>query len=143
MTKSSSYFSLQKFFFRFFPLGCSSWVSHSTTTLTLPPVPCPCLILAHNYTKMRGVQIFSGTSHPTLAKVVCDRLGTQPARADLGKFANGETSVNIGVSVRNQDVYIVQSGSEKINDSVMELLIMISACKGGSAKSITGMFHEI
>ncbi|OGM50846.1 ribose-phosphate pyrophosphokinase 1 [Aspergillus bombycis] len=88
---------------------------------------------------MRGVQIFSGTSHPTLAKVVCDRLGTQPARADLGKFANGETSVNIGVSVRNQDVYIVQSGSEKINDSVMELLIMISACKGGSAKSITAV----
>jgi phosphoribosylpyrophosphate synthetase len=66
-------------------------------------------------------------------------LGTSPAPADLGKFANGETSVNIGVSVRNQDVYIVQSGSSKINDSVMELLIMISACKGGSAKSITGM----
>ncbi|KAI9037419.1 ribose phosphate diphosphokinase subunit PRS1 [Aspergillus affinis] len=87
---------------------------------------------------MRGVQIFSGTSHPLLAETICERLGTQPARANLGKFANGETSVNIGVSVRNQDVYIVQSGSGKINDSVMELLIMISACKGGSAKSITG-----
>ncbi|KAE8144576.1 phosphoribosyltransferase-like protein [Aspergillus avenaceus] len=88
---------------------------------------------------MRGVQIFSGTSHPILAEMVCERLGTQPARANLGKFSNGETSVNIGVSVRNQDVYIVQSGSEKINDSVMELLIMISACKGGSAKSITAV----
>lgn len=89
---------------------------------------------------MRGVQIFSGTSHPGLADTICERLGTSPAKADLGKFANGETSVNIGVSVRNQDVYILQSGSNKINDSVMELLIMISACKGGSAKSITGMF---
>ncbi|KAJ5081290.1 Ribose-phosphate diphosphokinase [Penicillium alfredii] len=88
---------------------------------------------------MRGVQIFSGTSHPGLAETICERLGTVPAKADLGKFANGETSVNIGVSVRNQDVYIVQSGSEKINDSVMELLIMISACKGGSAKSITAV----
>ncbi|PLN79083.1 ribose-phosphate pyrophosphokinase 1 [Aspergillus taichungensis] len=88
---------------------------------------------------MRGVQIFSGTSHPALAETICERLGTQPARADLGKFSNGETSVNIGVSVRNQDVYILQSGSEKINDSVMELLIMISACKGGSAKSITAV----
>ncbi|PLB46134.1 ribose-phosphate pyrophosphokinase 1 [Aspergillus steynii IBT 23096] len=88
---------------------------------------------------MRGVQIFSGTSHPLLADTICERLGTQPARANLGKFANGETSVNIGVSVRNQDVYIVQSGSGKINDSVMELLIMISACKGGSAKSITAV----
>lgn len=92
---------------------------------------------------MRGVQIFSGTSHPVLAETICERLGTLPARADLGKFANGETQVNIGVSVRNQDVYIVQSGSGKINDSVMELLIMISACKGGSAKSITGTFLPI
>jgi len=44
----------------------------------------------------------------------------------------------VDTSVRNKDVFIVQSGSEKINDSVMELLIMISACKGGSAKSVTG-----
>ncbi|KAF7718893.1 Ribose-phosphate pyrophosphokinase [Penicillium ucsense] len=88
---------------------------------------------------MRGVQIFSGNSHPALAETICERLGASPAPADLGKFANGETSVNIGVSVRNQDVYIVQSGSSKINDSVMELLIMISACKGGSAKSITAV----
>lgn len=95
----------------------------------------PCFLF-----KMRGVQIFSGNSHPGLADTICERLGTVPAKANLGKFANGETSVNIGTSVRNQDVYIIQSGSEKINDSVMELLIMISACKGGSAKSITGMF---
>ncbi|KAJ9200602.1 hypothetical protein DTO166G4_8478 [Paecilomyces variotii] len=88
---------------------------------------------------MRGVQIFSGTSHPVLAEAICERLGTVPAKAQLGKFSNGETSVSIGTSVRNQDVYIVQSGSNKINDSVMELLIMISACKGGSAKSITAV----
>ena len=92
---------------------------------------------------MRGVQIFSGNSHPQLAETVCERLGMLPAKAELRKFANGETSVNIGVSVRNQDVYIVQSGSGKINDSVMELLIMISACKGGSAKSITGMSYSL
>jgi ribose-phosphate pyrophosphokinase len=87
---------------------------------------------------MRGVQIFSGTSHPVLAEAICERLGTVPAPAELRKFSNGETLVNIGASVRNQDVYVVQSGSSKINDSLMELLIMISACKGGSAKSITG-----
>jgi ribose-phosphate pyrophosphokinase len=88
---------------------------------------------------MRGVQIFSGTSHPTLTDSICERLGAVPAPAELRKFSNGETLVNIGISVRNQDVYIVQSGSSKINDSLMELLIMISACKGGSAKTITGM----
>ena len=87
---------------------------------------------------MRGVEIFSGTSHPVLAEAICERLGTTPSRCSLGKFSNGETSVNIGVSVRNKDVFIVQSGSTQINDSVMELLIMIAACNGGSAKSITG-----
>lgn len=46
--------------------------------------------------------------------------------------------MSIHTSIRDKDVFIVQSGSEKINDAVIELLIMISACKGGSARSITG-----
>jgi ribose-phosphate pyrophosphokinase len=88
---------------------------------------------------MRGVQIFSGRSHPSLTEAICERLGTSPGHCDLGNFANGETSVQIGTSIRNQNVFIVQSGSPRINDSVMELLIMIAACKGGSAKSITAV----
>lgn len=88
---------------------------------------------------MRGVKIFSGRSHPLLTEAICARLGTTPAKCELGYFANGETSVQISTSIRNQDVFIVQSGSPKINDSVMELLIMIAACKGGSAKSITAV----
>lgn len=87
---------------------------------------------------MRQVKVFSGSSHPALAHAICERLGTEPAACELTKFSNGETSVSIGTSIRNQDIYIVQSGSRRINDSIMELLIMISACKGGSAKSITG-----
>lgn len=87
---------------------------------------------------MRRVKIFSGSSHPCLVDAICERLGTQPAKCELKKFSNGETSVSIGTSIRDQDVFIVQSGSEKINDGLMELLVMISACKGGSAKSITG-----
>ena len=87
---------------------------------------------------MRRVKIFSGSSHPLLVDAICERLGTSPAKAELKKFSNGETSVSIETSIREQDVFIVQSGSPKINDSVMELLIMISACKSGSAKSITG-----
>jgi ribose-phosphate pyrophosphokinase len=73
-----------------------------------------------------------------LVEGICDRLGMSPGRVDLGKFSNGETKVQIQTSIRNQDVFIVQSGSGKINDDVIELLIMVSACKGGSAKSITG-----
>jgi ribose-phosphate pyrophosphokinase len=61
-----------------------------------------------------------------------------PADAELTQFSNGETSVRILTSVREKDVFVVQSGSPKINDTIMELLIMISACKGGSANKITG-----
>jgi ribose-phosphate pyrophosphokinase len=87
---------------------------------------------------MRRVKVFSGNSHPGLTALICERLGTLPAKCELTKFSNGETSVSIGTSIRDQDVFIVQSGSRRTNDAVMELLIMISACKGGSARSITG-----
>ncbi|KAF2258695.1 phosphoribosyl pyrophosphokinase [Lojkania enalia] len=88
---------------------------------------------------MRGAIVFSGSSHPALVDGICDRLGSKRGSASLGKFANGETSVSIHTSIRDKDVFIVQSGCEKINDAVMELLIMISACKGGSARSITAV----
>ena len=52
--------------------------------------------------------------------------------------SQGETSVKIMESIREKDVFVVQSGSSRMNDSIMELLILISACKGGSANKITG-----
>jgi ribose-phosphate pyrophosphokinase len=88
---------------------------------------------------MRGVKIFSGRSHPVLASKIAERLGSDLGKCDLGNFSNGEISVQIGTSIRNEDVFIVQSGSPQTNDSVMEMLIMIAACKGGSAKSITAV----
>jgi len=110
------------------------------------PSPSPSPQFAHyeNVTllgppTMRGALVFSGSSHPRLVEGICDRLGMKQGSATLGKFKNGETSVTIHTSIRNKDVFIVQSGSERINDSIMELLIMISACKGGSAKSITAV----
>ncbi|CCU77765.1 ribose-phosphate pyrophosphokinase 1/Prs1 [Blumeria hordei DH14] len=86
---------------------------------------------------MRNVLIFAGSSCPALADHICARLAMNPASVELSQFANGETSVKILTSIRDKDVYVVQSGSSKINDSIMELLIMISACKGGSANKIT------
>lgn len=67
--------------------------------------------------------------------------GTGPAH----EFSSlqGETSVKMLNSVREKDVFIVQSGSPKINDTIMELLIMISACKGGSATKITGKSRHL
>ncbi|PVH15539.1 uncharacterized protein CXQ87_003381 [Candidozyma duobushaemuli] len=91
---------------------------------------------------MRKCKVFVGSSHPELGQLVCDRLGVEPAPCTLKKFSNGETSVQIGVSVRDEDVYIIQSGSPQINDHIMELLILISACRGGSASKITAVIPQ-
>ncbi|GAB1318851.1 ribose-phosphate pyrophosphokinase 1 [Madurella fahalii] len=88
---------------------------------------------------MRGTLIFAGSSCPDLTDKICENLGMARADAELTQFSNGETSVRILTSVREKDVFVVQSGSPKINDTIMELLIMISACKGGSANKITAV----
>lgn len=91
---------------------------------------------------MRKCKVFVGNSHPELGNLVCEKLGIEPAPCVLKKFANGETSVQIGVSVRDEDVYVIQSGSPHVNDHIMELLILVSACKGGSAKKVTAVIPQ-
>lgn len=88
---------------------------------------------------MRKSHVFVGSSHPELGQLICDRLGVEQGPCNLRKFSNGETSIEIGVSVRDEDVYIVQSGSDTINDHLMELLIFISGCRSGSANKITAV----
>lgn len=91
---------------------------------------------------MRKCKVFVGNSHPELGELICANLGVEPAPCTLKKFSNGETSVQIGVSIRDEDVYVIQSGSGDINDHIMELLILVSACKGGSAKKITAVVPQ-
>jgi ribose-phosphate pyrophosphokinase len=55
------------------------------------------------------------------------------------KFSNGEINVKIFESVRDEDVFILQSACRDVNDHLMELLILISACKGASARRITAV----
>lgn len=91
---------------------------------------------------MRKSKVFVGSSHPELGNLVCEKLDIKPGPCTLKKFSNGETSVQLGVSVRDEDVYVIQSGSPHINDHIMELLILVSACKGGSAKKITAVIPQ-
>lgn len=91
---------------------------------------------------MRKCKVFVGTSHPELGNLICKRLGIEPAPLSLKKFSNGETAVQMGVSVRDEDVYIIQSASSTVNDHIMELLILISACRGGSARKITAVIPQ-
>ncbi|KAJ3109503.1 ribose-phosphate pyrophosphokinase [Phlyctochytrium planicorne] len=88
---------------------------------------------------MRNIIVLSGTSHPRLAEAICQRLGVPLGQCTLTKFSNQETNVAIGESVRNADVYIVQSGCGNVNDNFIELLIMIAACRTASAKKITAV----
>ena len=57
----------------------------------------------------------------------------------LNKLSHREISVEIGESVRGEDVYVIQTGSGEINDMLMELLIMINACKIASASRVTAV----
>jgi len=89
--------------------------------------------------RMPNIKVFSGSSHPDLAQRIVDRLGIDLGKVVTKKFSNLETCVEIGESVRGEDVYIVQSGSGEINDNLMELLIMINACKIASASRVTAV----
>lgn len=88
---------------------------------------------------MPSIKIFSGSSNPVLARKICDRLGIELGKVTLKKFSNQETCVEIGESVRGEDVFIIQSGSGHINDNIMELMIMINACKIASAARVTAV----
>ncbi|CAN6622586.1 ribose-phosphate pyrophosphokinase 5 [Trichomonascus vanleenenianus] len=88
---------------------------------------------------MRNLVILAGSSHPELVSRICHNLAIDASEVDLSKFSNGETSVMIKDSVREKDVYVIQSGCGDVNDNFIELLIMISACKTASAKKVTAV----
>ncbi|KAI9339361.1 ribose-phosphate pyrophosphokinase II [Obelidium mucronatum] len=88
---------------------------------------------------MRNLVVLNGSSHPQLGESICKRLGTTPGKVTLKKFANQETNIEIGESVRGAEVFIVQSGCGNVNDNFMELLILIAACRTASANKITAV----
>ncbi|MCJ1368283.1 hypothetical protein MMC16_007425 [Acarospora aff. strigata] len=89
-----------------------------------------------------SIKLLTGNSHPQLAKQVANRLGIELTKIMVLQYSNQETSVTIGESVRDEDeqVFILQSTAPgDINDGLMELLIMINACKTASARRITAV----
>lgn len=88
------------------------------------------------YDEMR---IFGGTGHPALAEAICSYIGVRPSMINVEKFANDNIFVKLGESVREQDVFIVQSLHAPLSDRIMELLLIIDACKRDSAGRITAV----
>ncbi|CAP35094.2 Protein CBG17449 [Caenorhabditis briggsae] len=84
-----------------------------------------------------GMVLLTGNSHPELAKMVSERLEIRLGEATVYNKTNRETSVDIKQSVRGKHVFILQSGSKNVNNDVMELLVLIYACKTSMSKTIT------
>ena len=85
------------------------------------------------------LKVFTGNGHPELAKSVCEYLDIPLGQAEVFKFANDNTFVRIHENIRQRDVFIVQPTCFPVNDNLMELLIMIDACKRASAGRITAV----
>lgn len=86
-----------------------------------------------------NVKIFTGNAHPRLAYDICNYLKLPLGKALASTFTNGETRIKIEETVRGCDVYIVQPICGKINDSVIELLLMTDAVYRASAQSVTAI----
>ncbi len=85
------------------------------------------------------IDVISGNSNRPLAEAVAKELGTSLYEAEVGKFSDGEISITLPSTVRGHDVFIIQSTSSPVNDNLMELLILIDACKRASAGRITAV----
>lgn len=82
------------------------------------------------------LQLFTLNSNRELAEQIAEHIGIPLGQCTVTKFSDGETQISIEESVRGCSVYIVQSTSDPVNESIMELLILIDALKRASAKTI-------
>ena len=87
----------------------------------------------------KDIKIFTGNSNPALAAEICKCIGTQLGNAEVKRFADGEASVSLYETVRGSDVFLINPTCKPVNDSLMELLVMIDACKRASAGRITAV----
>ncbi|KAK1272465.1 Ribose-phosphate pyrophosphokinase 1 [Acorus gramineus] len=83
------------------------------------------------------LRIFSGTANPSLAQEIACYMGLDLGKINIKRFADGEIYVQLQESVRGCDVFLVQPTCPPVNENLMELMIMIDACRRASAKNIT------
>eukprot|EP00850_Spirogloea_muscicola_P007939 SM000041S15498 [mRNA] locus=s41:413743:416599:- [translate_table: standard] len=85
------------------------------------------------------LRVFSGTANPQLAQEVACYMGLELGQVKIKRFEDGEIYVQLQESVRGCDVFLIQPTCPPVNENLMELLIMIDACRRASAKTITAV----
>jgi ribose-phosphate pyrophosphokinase len=86
-----------------------------------------------------NMAVLAGNANPELAQRIARHLKQPLGRIQVGKFSDGEISVEVFENVRGRDVFIVQSTCPPVNDNLMELLVMADACRRASAARITAV----
>lgn len=87
----------------------------------------------------KNIVVFSGNGNPGMAADIARLLDRPLGESKVGRFSDGEISVDIGQTVRGMDVFLVQSTCTPVNENLMELLIMIDAFRRASAGRITAV----
>ena len=83
--------------------------------------------------------VFTGNANPGMAAEIAQHLGISLGAADVGRFSDGEVTVEIKQNVRARDVFVVQSTCSPTNENLMELLIIVDALKRASAERISAV----
>ena len=110
-----------------------SVVLRSATTLTLPSTQN--VVITDN----NRLRLFSGSANVPFSQEVARYLGLDLGPMIRKRFADGEIYIQVQESIRGCDVYLIQPTSNPVNDHLMELLIMIDACRRASARQITAV----
>jgi len=87
----------------------------------------------------KHLMLFAGTSHPELSSEIAEELGIPISPCEIRRFASSEVYVRPEDSVRGADVFIIQTSTPPVNESIMELLLMVDAMKRASAKRVTAV----
>lgn len=89
--------------------------------------------------RFSDIRVFSGRSHCELTESICKHLEIEPGKREIIRFSNENLLVQVQESVRESDVYVIQTSCPPVNEHIMELLIFIDALKRASAARVTAV----
>lgn len=118
---------------------------HEVQTLTTNKEPFPKLFTPYEFERdpikkeETRLRVFSGTANPVLSEEIASYMGLDLGDIKITRFADGEIYVQLRESVRGCDVFLVQPTCPPANENLMELLVMIDACRRASAKTVTAV----